>query len=263
MTEPALHAAAARGFQAGAEVYEQARPGYPEAVRGWLCGRLRLEPGATVLDLGAGAGKLTPRLLETGAAVIAVEPVDAMRATLAAGFPQVRALAGTAQAIPLADSSVRAVVCGQAFHWFASPAALAEIRRVLQPGGALGLLWNARTETAPWATVLDALVRRYQGDAPRRETGVWLAVFPAAGYGPLDETVFDWTLSGPPERLLVQRMLSTSFIAALPEAERKAVAAEARRIVQAAPELAGRETVRLRYETRAYACDRMEETPRR
>src|ERR1700760_4082943 len=118
--QPGVHRAAVQGYTANADSY----------VRG-LTGTLGLNPGASVVDLGAGTGKFTPRLVQTGARVIAVEPVDTMRAKLASALPGVEALAGTAQSIPLADASVDAVVCAQSFHWFANRDALDEIHRVL------------------------------------------------------------------------------------------------------------------------------------
>ena len=141
--------AAAQGFETGASAYERGRPDYPDEVAGWLTDTLRLGPGKTVLDLGAGTGKFTRYLTATGAAVIAVEPVDGMRAKLVAAMPQVQALAGMAETIPLPDATVDAVVCAQAFHWFASKAALAEMSRVLKPGGRFGLIWNMRDEGNP------------------------------------------------------------------------------------------------------------------
>ncbi len=133
---------AARGFSSAAEVYERARPGYAPAAVGWLCERLGLGVGRVVLDLGAGTGKLTRDLVPSGARVIAVEPLHEMRAHLVEAVPEAEALAGMAEAIPLADESMDAVVCGQAFHWFDPERALPEIHRVLRPGGALGLIWN-------------------------------------------------------------------------------------------------------------------------
>jgi SAM-dependent methyltransferase len=109
---------AARGFSSAADVYERGRPGYaPEAVA-WVCERLGIGPGRTVLDLAAGTGKLTRDLVSGGARVIAVEPLDEMREHLERVSPEVEALRGTAEAIPLEDASVDAVVCAQAFHWF-------------------------------------------------------------------------------------------------------------------------------------------------
>ena len=104
-----VHAAAATGFGRAGDDYEKGRPGYPPAALAHLGQVLGLAPGVTVLDLAAGTGKLTRELIGTGAEVIAVEPVDGMRAKLEAALPQVRALTGTAEAIPLAGGSVDAV----------------------------------------------------------------------------------------------------------------------------------------------------------
>ena len=128
---------ASRGFGQGAAAYERGRPGYPaEAIR-WLVADLRLDPGRTVLDVGAGTGKLTRELVSSGATVVAVEPVPAMRAVLEQAVPAARALEGTAEALPIADASVDAIVAGSAFHWFDGPAAVAEFHRVLRAGGRL------------------------------------------------------------------------------------------------------------------------------
>ena len=139
-----MRGVAARGFQAGAEAYERGRPGYPTDAVDALTDALGVGPGATVVDLAAGTGKLTRLLVPSGATVIAIEPVDAMRRTLAAMLPRVPVVAGTAESMPLRDGSAGAVVAAQAFHWFDGEAALAEIHRVLAPGGRLGLVWNVR-----------------------------------------------------------------------------------------------------------------------
>jgi SAM-dependent methyltransferase len=110
---------------------------------------LPLAPDATVLDLGAGTGKLTETLAGRYAQVIAVEPLDELRAILAARVPAADVRAGAAESIPLASGSVDAVFAGQAFHWFANDVALAEIARVLRPGGVLALLWNHMDGESP------------------------------------------------------------------------------------------------------------------
>ena len=94
-----------------------------------------------MVDLAAGSGKLTRPLAALGCEVIAIEPVAEMRAAIG---PTARALDGTAEAMPLPDDSADVVTVGQAFHWFDGPVALAEIERVLRPGGALALVWNRR-----------------------------------------------------------------------------------------------------------------------
>jgi SAM-dependent methyltransferase len=253
---PFVHPAAATGFGFAAEAYQHARPSYPVALDDWLRDALGLAPDRVAVDLGAGTGKFTPLLIATGAHVVAVEPVAAMRAQLVAAHAGVEALAGDAEHLPLADESVDAIVCAQSFHWFAKPAALAEIRRALKPGGALGLVWNVRDERVAWVAALTRIVDRYAGDAPRHESGRWRDVFPAPGFTPLSERRFAYAHAGPPERVIVERVLSTSFIAALPAAEQGRVAGEVRALIAATPSLAGHAEVVYPYETRAYACRR-------
>ncbi|HET9559925.1 MAG TPA: methyltransferase domain-containing protein, partial [Actinomycetota bacterium] len=162
--------------------YERGRPGYPAGAVEELVRVLGIGPGATVLDLAAGSGKLTRQLVPAGATLLAVEPSAAMRERLAG----VRVLAGTAEAIPVAGGSVDAVTVGQAFHWFDGPRAVAELHRVLQPGGRVGLLWNVRDESVPWMAAVTAILDRHAGDAPRYRDGRWRAAFDAAaGFAPL------------------------------------------------------------------------------
>jgi SAM-dependent methyltransferase len=145
------------------EDYERGRPGWPaDAVS-----TPNLPQTATVLDLGAGTGKLTRLLVSAFDRVIAVEPAEAMRRLLMALCPDAQVLVGTGQEIPLADASVDAVFAAQAFHWFDEERALAEIARVLRPGGALVLMWNL--PAGPWkpsATAAEALLyeRAPKGD---------------------------------------------------------------------------------------------------
>ncbi|MBV8217893.1 MAG: class I SAM-dependent methyltransferase, partial [Solirubrobacterales bacterium] len=126
---------AARGFQQGADAYERGRPGYPPEAVDWLVSELDLGPGRTMLDVAAGTGKLTRELVATGATVIAVEPVPAMRAVLERVVPEARALDGTAETLPIDSGTVDAITAASAFHWFDAAAAAAEFRRVLRPGG--------------------------------------------------------------------------------------------------------------------------------
>ncbi len=136
-------------FGSQAQAYAYGRPTYPKAVLEWF-----LPAGAErVLDLGAGTGRLTERLLELDLDVVAVEPIAEMRAHIPAAA---HAIDGTAEAIPLDDASVDAVTAGQAFHWFDVPRAMAEIRRVLRPGGRLGLCWNLFDDADPFVERLAA-----------------------------------------------------------------------------------------------------------
>lgn len=254
MNDPArtIHPAAAEGYTTTADNYVRGRPDYPTGVADWLRDTLGLAAGRTAVDLGAGTGKFTPRLVATGATVIAVEPVEQMRARLSAALPQVQALAGTADAIPLPDASVDAVVCAQSFHWFATREALAEIHRVLKPRGKLGLVWNMRDAGVDWVAQLDQIVNRMEGDTPRYYTGAWRKVFPFEGFGPLHEQHFPHGHTGSPEDVVVTRVRSTSFIAALPAEERATIDAQVRALIAATPELNGKDVVTVPYETAAF-----------
>ena len=163
-------------FRDVAGAYERARPGYPEDAVRWLVG----EGPRDVVDLGAGTGKLTRTLVALGHRVVAVEPLDEMRVQLAAAVPDVQALAGSAEAIPLPDDSADAVTCAQAFHWFDHGRALPEIARVLRPGGRLALVWNSRDDADPWMARLSAILGNETVDdddlAPVRSSGLFAAV---------------------------------------------------------------------------------------
>jgi len=89
---------------------------YPADVVSWLREDLQLATGCVAIDLGAGAGKFTINLAGTGVHVVAVEPVDATRDETVMSVPAAKAMAGTAQAKQLPDSSTDSVVCAQPFH---------------------------------------------------------------------------------------------------------------------------------------------------
>lgn len=256
--ESTMHHTAGQGYAVTADNYVRGRPDYPSELLSWLRDELGLRAGRTVIDLGAGTGKFTPRLITTGAEVIAVEPVKQMLDKLSAAMPQVRALAGSADAIPVPDASVDAVVCAQAFHWFATAEALAEIRRVLKPGGKLGLVWNLRDASVPWVARLNAIADQVEGDTPRYYTGAWRKVFPYPGFGPLAEQHFSVGHTGTPEDVIVNRVRSISFVATLPPEAKAKIEAQLRALVATDPALAGQETVTLPYETAAFSVTRLD-----
>lgn len=137
----------ANAFDQAAEDYELGRPGYPDALLDWIEARYALSAGDTVVDLGAGTGKLTRLLVRSPAHVVAVEPMPQMRVVLARELPDTELVDGTAEAMPLPDRSARLVACGQSFRWFANEAALTEIGRVLDSGGELLLVFNGEAST--------------------------------------------------------------------------------------------------------------------
>ncbi|MDX3853415.1 class I SAM-dependent methyltransferase [Streptomyces sp. AK02-01A] len=158
-------------FGAAAASYAEHRPDYAQAAVRWA---LEPAPGPRVLDLGAGTGKLTATLVASGAEVIAVEPGPEMLTELRRALPAVRALPGSAEAIPLPDGSVDAVLAGNAMHWFDMAVAGPEIARVLAPGGVLAGLWNVVDDRVDWVAGLE----RVSGSAaigPRDTLSSWRA----------------------------------------------------------------------------------------
>lgn len=258
MTPPTtIHRTAATGFADGADVYAASRPTYPDAALGWLDDRLSIGRDSRVVEVGAGTGLFTRLLLGTGANILATDPVPEMLAHLSSALPGIATAMATADALPVADGSVDALVCATAFHWFATPQVLAEFRRVLRPGGTIGLIWNVRDVSVPWVRQLSDITDRYQEDAPRQRSQAWRDVFPAPGFTPLHETVMRYDHVGGPEDVIVGRTLSTSFIAALPDSRRDDVIADVRTLIATTPELAGRHTVAFPYLTKAYDCRRI------
>ena len=223
---PSLHELATH-FGSAADAYERGRPEHPPEVVGRLRAELGLGDGATVLDLGAGTGKLTKGLVEAGLDVVAVEPLDAMRALLAERVPGANVLAGQAERIPLPDGSVAAVTVADAFHWFDARPALAEIRRVLRPEAGLATLnalpdWN-RLEVG---NAIAAHIHSTRPEHPYFDGPSFAErVRAASGWEEPRETVVSVVRPAGAEGI-VAYLASISFVAGMPEGDRTAWLAE-------------------------------------
>jgi ubiquinone/menaquinone biosynthesis C-methylase UbiE len=209
MTDPS------RSFGSVADAYDRARPSYPREAAAWLAG----EQPVTVLELGAGTGKLTEVLVGLGHDVHATDPDEQMLAVLRERLPDVRTSVSTAEEIPAPDASYDVVMVAQAFHWFDHDRALPEIARVLKPGGRLAVLWNLRDERIPWVRRLGAIL----GNQERLASAEVLE--DAAGFGAIEHQVFrHWQVV---DRTSIQELaLSRSNVATLDEASRAAKLAE-------------------------------------
>lgn len=252
-----VHTSAQQGFSTQAVTYAQGRPDYPRQLTGWLADTLHIDTLSSVIDLGAGTGKFTRLLSTLAPTLIAVEPVAAMGAQLTKLLPDVRLVNGTAESIPLPAASADAVVCAQAFHWFSTEAALAEIHRVLKPGGRLGLVWNVRDESVDWVAAITDIITPYEGDTPRFHTGRWREAFTGEYFSEPEMTCFPYSHVGSPQEVIMDRFLSVSFIAALPEASKAVVTAQLQALIDTHPSLKGRDTVAFPYQTQAYVCHRL------
>ncbi len=213
-------------FETVAEVYERGRPPYADDAIAWIAERLGIGPGRRVLDLAAGTGKLARQLLPLGAKVVAVEPGDQMRGMLERVLPDVEALAGWAEAIPLPDASVDAATVGQAFHWFRTHEALVELHRVIRPGGGIALLWNLWDETDPLLNAVDALVRRW------RPEPTWREDYDGTLFGELEDRTFRQQRVVTSDSL-VEWVASSSGVATAAPDERDRMLAEVRALVGA------------------------------
>ena len=210
------------GFESGSDIYERARPTYPPEAVDLLVGTAGLAPDDRVLDLAAGTGKMTRRLIERGLRCVAAEPSPSMRDVFAGVVPGVPLVGATAEHLPLGDHTMDAVVVAQAFHWFDPPAALAETARVLRAGGWLALIWNERDESDP---VVSELVRISKWDtmAPYpvgKDFGV--DIDRSALFGPVERTRLPFTqwLDLP---TFVGQVASRSYVQLLPEDQQRAL----------------------------------------
>jgi ubiquinone/menaquinone biosynthesis C-methylase UbiE len=220
----------AEQFAAVAQEYDRGRPDYPPAAVGALAAEMGLRPGARVLDLAAGTGKLTRALVLHGLDVVAVEPQAPLRDILQSSGAEV--LEGVAEAIPLPDASVDAVTVADGFHWFDREPALADIARVLKPGGGLALVSTAPDWSATsWGHAVGELItaRRtphpyFDGvafDQTLRENAAWEdpRLIEAAASQPLSVD------------RIVDYVLSFSWVANMEPAERDGFVAEIRELI--------------------------------
>jgi len=206
----------AHSFGGVAEAYERGRPTYPvEAVR-WMLG----DHPQTVLELGAGTGKLTRVAADLGHDVHATDPDQAMLRILEREVPAVRTAQAGAEEIPLGDASVDAVIAGQAFHWFDLDRALPEIARVLRPGGRICLVWNYRNEKIPWVRRLGTIIGTQEQETDPAQALIFSELF-----GFVEDHQFThWQRI---DRESIQDLvLSRSNVAVLDEAGRAAKLAE-------------------------------------
>ena len=234
--------ARAASFEHGVSAYEATRPGYPDDAIAWV-----VPPEAhDVLDLAAGTGKLTVRLVTLGLRVVAVEPSDGMRAQLIALLPDVEARAGTAEHTGLPDACVDAVTIAQAWHWVDPPAASAEIARILRLGGTVAPLWNVRDEATDWVARWTEIVHR--GDS--LDTSYGNPVLGDAFTEP-EHATFHWThrLRTADLRTLAA---SRSHLLLLPFDEREGLLSEIDELVATHPDLRGRDVVDVPYRTECY-----------
>jgi SAM-dependent methyltransferase len=240
-------------FGPAAESYDQLRPTYPQAALRWALG----DRPARVVDLGAGTGILSRALAALGHEVIPVEPDEGMRVRLAAASPELgpRTLAGFAERIPLPDSSVDAVVAGQAYHWFDRAASHAEVARVVRPGGVFAPLWNKRDETVPWVAALSTITDDDTAGRGIREPESEIDSF-GPRFGPVEQATFAHAVTHTPDDLVGLIATRSYYLTASPPRQRE-LERRVRDLCATHPDLSGRSSFDLPYYTDAYRATRL------
>lgn len=229
---PNLHPTAAKGFGAAAELYQQARPSYPQEVISWLRNDLNLGSSSDVVDLAAGTGKFTTYIKQVTSHVIAIEPVEQMQQQFIELHPDISIKTAYSHRLPLETARYDAVLCAQAFHWFANVETLQEVHRVLKPEGHLGLIWNQRDTGVDWVQAIAELIFPFEKDTPRYHSGQWKHVFQRQAWFKLDsEHHFSHQHIGSVEQVVSNRILSSSFIAALPTEQQQQLKLQIEKIV--------------------------------
>jgi len=261
----------ANSFGQAADLYDRARPSYPVEAIEWALAAVdppaaatsgrspaspqprRLDRRATrVADLGAGTGIMTRQLIGLGYDVLAIEPDALMRQRLAAATPTATALAGTAEAVPLADAGVDAAIAAQSYHWFDHERAHAEIGRVVRPGGVFAAIWNLRDESVPWVAEFTTIVNGARGKADDDHA--------ATHYGQLfsqpERGLFEQTVTHTADSL-VDLLRSRSYYLTASEDQKQDLEVRVRELAERHPDLAGRAEFPLRYVTRVYRAVRL------
>ncbi|WP_180112298.1 class I SAM-dependent methyltransferase [Acinetobacter sp. YH12131] len=248
-----LHPAAQQGFGSGASLYQQVRPSYPQEVDTFLQDQLKVLPNSHIVDLGSGTGKFLPHLLKLTTQLTAVEPIASMLTELRQLYPQVATVQARSEQLPLPAQCADLVSCAQSFHWFANLQSLKEIHRILKPQAHLLLIWNQRDISVNWVNALAEMILPFEGDTPRFHNQDWRQVFADTDLFQLcHEQQFHHTHVGTVEQVVSKRLLSTSFIAAMPAAQQQQLKTQFEQLVLEYTGLYAQDTIEFPYCTHVF-----------
>ena len=253
-----LHPAAQKGFSSAAELYQQVRPSYPQNIPLWLQDRLKVTSQAQALDLASGTGKFLPYLQQLTQDIIAVEPVSEMLAQLKQAYPHIKTIQAFSHDIPIQANSIDIVTCTQAFHWFANFETLTEVHRILKKDGFFVLIWNQRDIRVDWVKALADYLLPLEGDTPRFHSNLWRNAFQQQNLFKLfEEVTFTQLQHGTVEQVVSNRLLSTSFIAAMPKLEQLKLKAEFEKIVEDYTSKSAQDEIDFPYTTHVYVFQKV------
>ena len=248
-----LHPAAQQGFGSGASLYQQVRPSYPQEVDTFLQDQLKVLPNSHIVDLGSGTGKFLPHLLKLTTQLTAVEPIASMLTELRQLYPQVATVQARSEQLPLPAQCADLVSCAQSFHWFANLQSLKEIHRILKPQAHLLLIWNQRDISVNWVNALAEMILPFEGDTPRFHNQDWHQVFADTDLFQLrHEQQFHHRHVGTVEQVVSKRLLSTSFIAAMPAAQQQQLKTQFEQLILEYTGLHAQDTIEFPYCTHVF-----------
>ncbi|XP_033741568.1 uncharacterized methyltransferase-like C25B8.10 isoform X2 [Pecten maximus] len=237
--------------------YNQGRPSYTEKAVSYIADLVTTgNVSYDVLELGAGTGKFTQKIISNlpqDVKYLATEPMDGFLDTLKELCPSVSTKLCTASDIPLPENSVGTVVAAQCFHWFASEESLAEIRRVLVPGGRFVMVWNNKDWNVPWVKDIETILSEFYGDTPRAVNRTWKTVIEKFTGFLCKEHILQEGIDFQGDRdFIVNHFCTISVIASLAEEEKEKVQQRMYQVLDSHEETTGKDIIKIPFQTEIY-----------
>lgn len=244
---------AAKSFDICSEIYEDSRPGYPDAVANFFKKKLGFNTLSKLLELAAGTGKFTDLLVQHDLHPTVTEWLPNMLAILKAKHPKLSSAIAKAESIPFKDTTFEGVLTAQAFHWFANHVTLKDIARVLKSGGYLCILFQERNSQVSWGYEYHKIIFSYPHEAiVKFELGAWKSAFENQHYfSPLEHQKFTYSHHFF-KKNLIQRALGMSFIAALSETKKAEVVQRIENLCATHPQIKDYDIIGFPYITHVY-----------
>src|ERR687898_701105 len=156
-------------FDGAALLYDEVRPGYPEALYDDVEDLSGIPPGGSVLEVGCGTGQATVPLARRGYRILSVELGENLAAVARrnlADYPLVEARTGDFENYPLQEGAFDLAVSATAFHWLDPAVAYPKTARSLREGGSLALFWNVHVHSDASEGFFEEVQRIYEREAP-------------------------------------------------------------------------------------------------
>jgi ubiquinone/menaquinone biosynthesis C-methylase UbiE len=212
------HLAPDQIFGEVAELYEQARPGYPDELVDDVVRMAGLARDSRILEIGCGTGKATRLFAARGYRMTCLDPSGRMLAVakrVCATYPGIEFQEITFEAWPPEEQAFDLVISAQSFHWVRPEVACVKAAQALRRGGALAVFWNVpRHDNSDLSRAIDQIYRELVPDlnspAPgwRPGTGNTPGMIDSSGlFGPVETRVYRWRAEYGAERWI--KLLST------------------------------------------------------